>query len=159
MQVLVITGVVLLMLLGLVGTFLPVLPGTGLIFGAILLYGLYEQFQVITGQFIAVMAILALMAMATDYLSGALGAKRVKATRAGYLGATLGAIVGIFALGPVGLIVGPFVGAVTGEVASGRSAQQAMRVGVGTVLGVMGGMLIKAIIGVAMIVMFVLRIT
>lgn len=159
MQVLVLAGVVLLMLLGLVGTFLPVLPGTGLIFGAILLYGLYEQFQLITGQFLAVMAILALLAMATDYLSGALGAKRVKATRAGYLGATLGAIVGIFALGPIGLIVGPFLGAVTGEVASGRSAEQAMRVGIATVLGVMGGMLIKAAIGVTMIVMFILRIT
>ncbi len=159
MHALVLAGVILLMLLGLAGTFLPVLPGTGLIFLGILLYGLYDQFQVITGEFMAAMAALALLAMATDYLAGAVGARRVKATRAGYLGAVVGGIVGIFTLGPIGLLVGPFLGAITGEVASGRTARQAVRVGVATVVGVMGGMLLKAAIGITMIVLFIFRIT
>lgn len=159
MQVLVLVGVILLMLLGLVGTFLPVLPGTGLIFLGIFLYGLYDHFQVVTGQFVAAMFGLTLLAMSTDYLAGALGARRVRASRAGILGATVGGIVGLFALGPVGLFLGPFLGAITGEVASGRTAQQAIRVGVATVFGVMGGMLLKAAVGLTMIVLFVLRVT
>lgn len=155
----VLVGVIVLMLLGLVGTFLPVLPGTGLIFLGIFLYGLYDHFQVVTGQFVAAMLALTLLAMATDYLAGALGARRVKASRAGVIGAALGGLVGLFALGPVGLIVGPFVGSVTGEVASGRPSNQAFRVGFATVLGVAGGMILKATIGLAMIVLFVLRVT
>jgi uncharacterized protein YqgC (DUF456 family) len=158
-QVLVLAGVILLMLLGLVGTFLPVLPGTGLIFLGIFLYGLYDHFQVIGPDFVAAMFGLALLAMATDYLAGAAGARRVKASRAGIVGAALGSIVGLFALGPLGLIVGPFVGAITGEVASGRTANQAVRVGVATVVGVMGGMVLKAAIGLTMIVLFVFRVT
>lgn len=159
MQFLVLAGVILLMLLGLVGTFLPVLPGTGLIFLGILLYGLYDHFQVVSGQFVAAMFALTLLAMVTDYLAAALGAKKVQASRAGMVGATLGGVVGLFALGPIGLFVGPFLGAITGEVASGRTARQAVRVGVATVVGVMGGMLLKGAIGVAMIAMFVLRVT
>jgi uncharacterized protein YqgC (DUF456 family) len=156
---LVIAGVVLLMLLGLVGIFLPMLPGTGLIFGGILLYGLYDGFQTVTGEFVAAMAGLALLATATDYVAGAVGARRVRATRAGYLGAVVGGIVGVFTLGLVGLFVGPFLGAVTGEVAGGRTARQAVRVGLATVMGVMGGMLLKAAIGVTMIVLFIFRVT
>lgn len=159
MHALVFTGVILLMLLGLVGTFLPVLPGTGLIFLGVFLYGLYDHFQVVTAQFVAAMFALTLLAMATDYLAGALGAKRVKATRAGIIGAAVGGIVGLFALGPLGLLVGPFVGAVTGEVAAGQSSRQAFRVGFATVLGVAGGMILKGIIGITMIVLFVFRVT
>jgi len=155
----VLAGVILLMLLGLVGTFLPVLPGTGLIFGAIVLYGLHDRFQVVSGEFVAAMGALALLAMATDYLAGLVGARRVRATRAGYVGALLGAVVGVVVFGPIGLIVGPFLGAVTGEVASGRTARQAVRVGTATVIGVMGGMVLKAAIGLTMIVLFVMRVT
>jgi len=159
LRVLVLVGVFLLMALGLVGTFLPVLPGTGLIFLGIFLYGLYDHFQVVTGQFVALMLALTVLAMVTDYLAGALGAKRVKASRAGIVGATLGGIVGLFALGPVGLFIGPFLGAVTGEVASGRSSRQAFRVGFASVLGAAGGMLLKALIGIAMVILFVFRVT
>jgi len=158
-EVLVLAGVILLMLLGLVGTFLPVLPGTGLILGAVVLYGLYDHFQVVSAEFVALMGALFLLSMATEYLAGAVGARRVRASRAGTVGAVLGSIVGLVLIGPLGLIVGPFAGAVAGEAASGRSSRQAMRVGVATVIGVMGGMLIKAVIGVTMIVLFVMRIT
>jgi uncharacterized protein YqgC (DUF456 family) len=157
--ILVLIGVFLLMALGLVGTFLPILPGTGLIFLGVLLYGFYDHFQVVTGPFVALMLALTILAVVTDYLAGALGAKRVKASRAGVLGATLGGIVGVFAFGPPGLLVGPFLGAVTGEVAAGCSARQAFRVGFASVLGAAGGVLVKVLIGVTMIIMFIFRVT
>ncbi|MCL6581526.1 MAG: DUF456 domain-containing protein [Firmicutes bacterium] len=159
MTVLVFIGVFLLMLLGLVGTFVPVLPGTGLIFLGIFLYALYDRFQVVTGPFVAAMFALTLLTMATDYVAGALGARRVQASRAGILGAALGGVVGLFIFGPVGIIVGPLLGAVTGEVASGRTMNQALRVGVATVVGTAGGMVLKAAVGLAMILLFVLRVT
>ncbi len=159
MQVLVLAGTILLMLLGLVGTFLPVLPGTGLIFLGIFLYGLYDHFQVVSADFVAAMFGLTVLAMATDYVAGVLGARRVDASRAGTVGAAVGGVVGLFAFGPIGLILGPFLGAVTGEAASGRTARQALRVGVATVFGIMGGIILKAGIGLAMIVLFVLRVT
>ncbi len=159
MKALILVGVFLLMFVGLVGTFLPVLPGTGLIFVGILLYALYDHFQVVTANFVAAMFALMLLSIAVDYLAGAVGAKRVKASRAGVVGATVGGVVGIFALGPIGLILGPFVGAILGEAAAGRTASQAVKVGFATVLGVMGGMLLKGLIGLTMIVLFILRVT
>jgi len=159
LDVLVLAGVFLLMLLGLVGTFLPVLPGTGLILGAVVLYGLYDHFQAISPAFVALMGALFLFSAAVEYLAGAVGARRVRASRAGTTGAVLGGIVGLILIGPLGLILGPFAGAVAGEAATGRSANQALRVGVAAVVGVMGGIVIKAVIGVTMVVLFIMRIT
>jgi len=158
-RALVLAGVIVIMLLGLLGTFLPVLPGTGLIFLGVFLYGLYDHFQVVSWAFAGAMAGLTLLAAATDYLAGAVGARRVKASRAAVVGAGVGGIVGLFALGPFGVILGPFVGAVTAEVAAGRSSRQAFRVGVATVLGIAGGTAVKVLIGLVMIALFLLRVS
>jgi len=159
LHILVLIGVIVLMVLGLIATFIPVLPGNWLVFLGVFLYGLYDHFQVVTWPFVGVVLVLTLLATVLDYLAGLVGARRVKASRSGEVGAVVGGIVGIFVFGPLGVVLGPFLGAITGEVAAGRSSREAFRVGFGAVVGVMGGVLIKVLIAGAVIVMFILRVT
>jgi uncharacterized protein YqgC (DUF456 family) len=69
------------------------------------------------------------------------------------IGATIGAVVGLF-MGIVGIIVGPFIGAVIGELSAKRTLSDAGYAGVGTTLGLVAGIAVKLLIGVAMIVIF-----
>lgn len=146
------------MVIGLAGTFLPVIPGIPLIFLAILGYGIVEGFHIITLGFLIVMFLVALVASLLDYAGGAIGAKRFGATRNGVIGAIAGGIVGILILGPIGLLAGPFIGAVIGEMWRGRPFEIALEAGLGTMLGIAGATLVKVIIAIGMILAFIWRV-
>ncbi len=147
-----------LVLVGLVGTVLPALPGLPLVFGGMLLAawaGGFAQISVVT---IVILGVLTLLSLAIDFWAAALGAKRVGASRKALVGAVLGTFAGIF-FGPVGLFVGPFVGALAGELLHGRGLDQqrlgqATRVGFGTWLGIVFGVVLKLTLAFAMIGLF-----
>lgn len=145
---------IIVMAAGAIGTFLPVIPGTPLIFIAALGYGYYEEFTHVTPTVLAVMFGLMIIAFLIDYFAGVIGAKKYGATRYGTWGAFIGGIIGILVLSIPGLIVGPFAGAVIGEVLSGRKAQDALRVGLGTVIGLAGGAFVKFLLALTMVVVF-----
>jgi uncharacterized protein len=88
-----------------------------------------------------------------DFVSASLGAKRVGASRLALWGAGLGTVVGMF-FGLVGLIVGPFLGALVGELASGTSVLRSAHVGVATWLGLLFGTFVKLVISFVMIGLF-----
>jgi uncharacterized protein YqgC (DUF456 family) len=85
-----------------------------------------------------------------DNIAGALGAGRVGASRLGLIGATVGTLVGV-AFFPVGLLLGPFLGAVIGELLARSALIQAGRVGVGAVVGVILGTAGNFGLGAAMV--------
>jgi uncharacterized protein YqgC (DUF456 family) len=102
--------------------------------------------------------VLTLLSMAVDFWAAAMGAKRVGASRLALGGALLGTFAGIF-FGPVGLFVGPFVGALGGELLHGRRMDQpglgqAARVGFGTWLGIVFGVALKLMLALAMLGLF-----
>lgn len=150
----------LLVLAGLVGTVLPAIPGLPLVFAGMLLAAWAGDFQQIGIFTIVVLGLLTLLSLAIDFWATAVGAKRVGASRKAIVGAVLGTIVGIF-FGPVGIFVGPFAGALSGELLHRRSLGQsdlghAARIGFGTWLGIVFGVVLKLTLAFAMIGLFAL---
>jgi len=91
--------------------------------------------------------------MGVDFAATALGARRVGASRQAIAGAAIGTLVGVF-FGPIGLVLGPFVGAVAGELAARGSLEQATNVGVATWMGLLFGTLAKLALSLAMLGVF-----
>jgi uncharacterized protein YqgC (DUF456 family) len=145
-----------LMAIGIIGTVLPILPGTTVIFAAAVLHRLMLGPEKGLGWLsILVLFALTLASLAIDFGSGWFGTRRFGATRWGSLGAFAGAIVGIF-FGLAGLLIGPVVGALAGEIVGGKRLVDAGRAGWGALLGNLAGMLGKLLIALAMVSWFLL---
>ena len=132
----------LLILIGIAGTIVPALPGVPLVYAGMFLAAWTGDFAHIGWITLTVLGVLSLLALAVDFLAGVLGAKRVGATRRALFGAMLGTVVGLF-FGLPGLLLGPFVGALLGEMMAGGNLRRATEVGVGAWLGFLFGTLAK----------------
>ncbi|MGD2097372.1 MAG: DUF456 domain-containing protein [Desulfobacterales bacterium] len=131
---LIIIGLILA-IAGMVGCILPILPGPLLSFCALILLSWIKNWQIFSQAFLIVMGAVTVLLMLLDYVAPALGAKRYGASRRGLWGSAIGMIIGIFFIPPWGMIVGAFVGALVGELASGKSGRKALRAGWGILMG------------------------
>lgn len=143
-----------LIVLGVIGTFVPVLPGAALVFGGMLLAAWIDHFQRIGWITLTILGVLMVLVFAIDIVAGYLGAKRVGASRLALVGAAVGTIVGLF-FGIVGILVAPFIGAVVGELITRGQLEPAARVGFATWLGMAVGALAKIAVVLAMLGVFV----
>ncbi|NLM46400.1 MAG: DUF456 domain-containing protein [Firmicutes bacterium] len=142
-------------LLGLAGTFLPVLPGAILIYAGMLVYGLLTRFASLDATFFLLQGLALLLVFIIDFLAAAAGTKRFGGGKAAAWGAALGTLAGVIFFGPFGLLAGPFLGAVAAEIIFGKkTTDQAVRAGFGTLLGLVGGTLLKLFVEIMMIVYF-----
>ena len=143
-----------LVLIGLAGTIVPVLPGVPLVFAGLFLAAWAGDFQRVTWPTLLILGLLAVFSFVIDIAATALGTSRVGATRLAIIGALAGTLVGIF-FGIPGLILGPFLGAVVGELVSHGRVKQASRVGIATWKGLIVGTLAKLGLAFAMLGVFV----
>ena len=141
---------VVLIVVGVAGTFLPALPGIPQIFGGVMLAAWIDDFQRIPGWVIGVLAVLAVIGIAVDYVAAALSAKRVGASRQGIIGAAIGTVAGIFT-GLWGLLFMPLVGAAIGEYLAHQDALRAGKVGIATWFGLLIGTAVKIAVAFTMI--------
>ena len=153
MNTLFIAGLVLVVV-GLAGTVLPALPGTPLIFAGLFLAAWSEGFTKVGWFPLTLLAILTALSIAVDFAATALGAKRVGASKGALVGAAAGSVVGLF-FGLPGLILGPFIGAVAGELVARRDLLQAGKAGLGTWLGLLLGTVAKLALAFTMLAVFV----
>ena len=144
----------LLIVIGVAGTVLPALPGTLLVLGGIVLGAWLDDFTRVKPWVVAIIAVMAIAAWATDFLATLLGAKKAGASKLAIVGAALGTIAGIF-MGLVGVLFMPFVGAVIGEYVAQKNAKQAAKVGLATWLGLLIGTVVKLVLVFMMIGIFV----
>ena len=144
----------LFFLIGLAGTVIPGLPGSPLIFIGMLIYGYFEGFVKLTWTFYLLQGLAVAFIFLLDYLAGVWGVKRYGGSRVAVWGSIIGSILGLIILGPLGIIIGPFLGAITGELISHKSIGQAVRAGWGTVIGFLGGLFLKLAVEIAMIAWF-----
>lgn len=142
-----------LVLLGLAGTVLPLLPGVLLVFVGLVVGAWADGFTRVGAWGIGLLAVLAVLAFVADLIGSLFGAKRAGASPLALAGATLGAIVGLL-FGIPGLILGPFAGAVAGEYIARRRLGQASIVGLGTWLGLLFAAVTKIVIAFLMIATF-----
>lgn len=144
----------LLVLTGLAGTVLPLLPGVPLVFAGLWLAAWIDGYQHVSGWTVLLLGVLTALSLIVDFVATALGAKRVGASAEAVSGAVIGTVVGIF-FGLPGLVLGPFVGAVIGELTAQRSLERATAVGVATWVGLLLGTIAKLALAFAMIGVFV----
>jgi uncharacterized protein len=145
----------LLVGIGIAGSVLPALPGVPLVFAGLLLAAWAGGFEQVGAFPLVVLGLLTLLSFVIDLAATAMGAQRVGATKLAVAGAALGTFAGIF-LGLPGLILGPFVGAVAGELISHGRVQQATRAGVATWMGLLFGTLAKLALIFTMLGLFAL---
>ena len=149
---------VILFAVGLIGTVLPVFPGTIIILAGALLHRIMLGPQKSVGWgTITILVLLTLAAYGLDFISGYFGARYFGATKWGMFGTLLGAMMGVF-FGIAGLFVGPVIGAIAGEFIAGKQMIDAGRAGWGSLLGSLGAMIGKLGIALVMISIFFLTV-
>ena len=141
----------ILMILGLIGCIIPVMPGPPLSFIGLLMLAIAQHFAApLTSNIVLIMAVLMVAVTVIDYIVPVAGAKRYGASKWGIWGAILGMIIGLLFFPPLGIIIGAFLGAVAIELLIGKSAKQALRAGWGTFLGSLLGTILKLAVSFTM---------
>ncbi len=140
---------------GLSGLLLPLIPGAPLLLAGLVCAAWAEGFRYVGPWTLLLLGCLAGLTYLVEFAASAFGTKKYGGSNRAMVGAVLGGIVGMF-LGLPGIIFGPFVGAVIGELSLQRSLDQAGRAGFGTVVGMAIGVAGKLAIGIAMIGIFIL---
>ena len=144
---------ILLVIAGIVGTVLPVIPGALFVFAGLLVAAWADGFARVGFGGLAIVAALGLLTLLVDLAGSVLGAKRVGASRQALAGAAIGAVLGIF-FGIPGLILGPLVGAVLGELLARGGLVRAGKVGLATSLGLLLAAVAKLVLAFAMVATF-----
>lgn len=144
-------------LISLVGTVLPMIPEAPLIVIGMVIYGLIAGFDELSLYFFIGQIILALAIIGVDYLTTAFGSRYFGGSKPAMWGSAIGLLVGLFFF-PIGLLIGPFLGAALADYAFRRNSDQAIRSGVGASLGFWAALPFKLILKGIMIGWFFTRI-
>lgn len=146
----------ILLVVGIIGCILPILPGQILSWASLLMLQLQRD-PPFTAKFIFVWALITAGVTLLDYFVPIWGTKKLGGSKTGMWGATIGLIFGIFFFPPFGLIIGPFIGAVIGELIAGKNSNVAFRSGLGSFLGFLAGTMMKLVISFIMGYYFVIH--
>ncbi len=134
----------LCLLVGLLGCVLPIVPGAPLSYVGILLLHFTERAE-FTTKFLVFWLVIVVLIQVLDYIIPAWGTKKFGGSKKGVWGSMIGVVVGLF-FGPWGVILGPFFGAVLGELLDGKQTPAAIRAGLGAFLGFLIGTISKTIV-------------
>lgn len=132
---------IVFIIIGIIGCLVPVLPGPPLSFAGILILH-FTDFAEFRVNLLVILGIIAVIVAVFDYVVPIWGTKKFGGTKYGIRGATIGLVVGLF-FGPPGIIIGPFLGAVIGEMIYRGDFNYAIRAGFGSLIGFMAGIGIK----------------
>lgn len=153
---------IIVMLVGIVGSVVPGVPGSGLILTSIIIWG------VVSGSFAAikipliVTVLVLLLSIGVEFLASYLGAKKAGASKWGQIGAIVGLLLGFFGLLPtlpfggplLGILLGPLLGAIIGEFLYRRQFWLAVKAGIGIIVGSVIGNLVQGVLAIAAVVVF-----
>ena len=143
MEIFLLVSAFLLIVIGILGCIIPGLPGTPLAYAGLWIAQATDRIE-FSWQFLLIWGIVTIIVSVLDYVVPAWGTKRFGGTKYGVWGSTLGVFVGLF-FGPVGVILGPLVGAVLGEMFSGKELSAALKSGWGSFVGILFGTVLKLI--------------
>jgi len=143
-----------LVVTGFVGVVAPVLPGAPLVLAGLIVAAWAEDFQHVGVWTLVFLGVLTALTYVVDAVAAALGVKRVGASKHAVWGAVIGTTVGVF-FGLPGILLGPFLGAVAGELFVTRNAKQAGRAGIAAWIGFIVGTLGKLALMFTMVGVFI----
>ena len=137
----------LFMVLGIIGSFLPILPGPLTSWVGLLILHLTDSIPM-NSSFLIITLVIAILIWILDYIIPAIGTKRFGGTKYGMIGTTLGLIIGLLSPIPGGIIIGPFVGALVGELINKSDSKAAFKAAFGSFIGFITSTFIKFIVAV-----------
>ncbi len=147
---------IVFMIIGLIGCIFPVIPGPPISFlGLLMLH--FTKFADFESRFLFLMAFIALIVTILDYIVPIWGTKKMGGSKAGIWGATIGMVVGIFFFPPIGLIIGPLVGAILAEFIKGEEFKKSFKAGMGSLIGFLLGIGIKLVSSFVMSYYFIIE--
>ncbi len=147
---------ILLVMLGVVGSFLPVLPGP--LTGWFGLWALHATNAVPDNwRFLSITLAVAIAIFLLDYVIPLLGTKKFGGTKSGMIGTTIGLILGVLFFPPFGIIIGPFIGAFAGEMSQNKDSKKAFRAALGSFIGFLTGTFLKLGTAVVFLILFVIK--
>ncbi|WP_040280385.1 DUF456 domain-containing protein [Psychroserpens damuponensis] len=144
------------MILGIVGSFLPVLPGPLTSWIGLLIFHLADVVPM-NWTFLGITLVVAVGIWILDYIIPAMGTKRFGGTKAGVMGTSIGLIVGLIAPIPAGIIIGPFLGALIGELLNKAEFNKALKAAFGSFLGFIASTFIKFVIAMLFLGLFIAK--
>ena len=151
--------IIALFIVAFIGLVYPIIPSVLFLLGGFIAYGLFYSFSNLPWWFWIIEVLFVALLFLADTISNLIGVKKFGGSQAGMWGSTIGLIVGPFVIPFAGIIAGPFIGAILGELVVARtSIQQAIKVGVGSVIGFLTSVITKATIQVIMIILFFIAI-
>ena len=133
----------LCLLLGIIGCIIPAIPGVPLAYGGLWLLQATDMVQ-FSWKFLIIWGIVTVVVTILDTVVPVWGTKKLGGSKMGVWGSTIGLIAGMF-LGPWGIIIGPFIGAVIFELIDNKNAHEAIKAGFGAFIGLLTGTILKLI--------------
>ncbi|MFJ7697593.1 DUF456 domain-containing protein [Lysinibacillus fusiformis] len=151
--------VVACFIISFVGLIYPIIPGVLFLVGGFLLYGLFFSFAELSWWFWAIELLFVVLLFGADTLANAFGIKKFGGSNAGMWGSTIGLLFGPFVIPVAGILIGPFLGAVIAElIVEKRTFSEAVKSGIGSLVGFLTSTIAKAVIQIVMIIVFFIAI-
>lgn len=158
MELFLVLVALLLMILGIIGSFLPILPGPLTSWAGLLVLHFTEGVE-LSQTFLISTLLVAIFIYILDYIVPALGTKRFGGSRAGMIGTTLGLLVGILSPIPFSIIIGPFIGALIGEMIHRNDFDKALKAAFGSFLGFIASTFLKFIVAIIFLGFFIVKLS
>lgn len=143
-------GAISLLILGIVGAFVPVLPGPPLSYAGILLIH-FSSKHTYSAEFLWTYGIIMVIITVADYILPSWGTKKFGGTKYGMWGAAIGLLIGLIIYAPIGIFVGPFVGAFLAELINDKTSKEALRSAFGSFLGIVFGVALKFVFAIILL--------
>jgi uncharacterized protein YqgC (DUF456 family) len=134
---------------GIVGSLVPVLPGPPISYIGLIILQLTSKHP-FSARFLIILGILTVFVFVIDYVIPVYGTKKLHGSRYGIWGSAIGLIIGILFFLPFGIIVGPLLGAFIGELVTGKDIARALKSALGSIVGFLAGTAIKLVLSITM---------
>ena len=148
----------ILMIMGIIGSALPVVPGPVLSFLGLMVYYIFQEDEILTLGPVFVFALGMLFLVAADYLLPILGVKFLGASKKGQWGAVIGALLGVVFFPPLGIFIGALVGAIIGEMHQGKKFPEAVKIAMGVIAGSAVAIFLQVIFSLSVLGYFLFKI-
>lgn len=157
MDVLLITVSVLLLLIGILGSIVPILPGPPIAFCGLLLVQFTSKHP-FSIEFLIIFGMLAIISAIIDNVLPVYVTKKFNGSKKGVWGSAIGLIIGLFFFPPFGIIIGPMAGAFLGEIVDGKTAEKAVKPAFGSFIGFLSSIFLRFALSIVMAYYFVVEV-
>ena len=138
-----------------IGLIYPIIPSVIFIIGGFIVYGMFYSFSDLPWWFWVIEILLVILLFGADTVSNIVGVKKFGGSKAGMWGSTIGLLIGPFVIPFAGILLGPFLGAVLAELIVTKSSwEQALKTGIGSLVGFLTSIVTKGIVQIVMILLF-----